>query len=66
MVMEATLSSDADELLTTSAVAKLIDRSPDWVRHLDRVGKLRAQRTSTGIRLFRRHDVEELLRGEGR
>lgn len=50
------------ELLTTSDAAKLLGRSPDRVRGYEREGKLPAQRTRGGQRLFRADDVEQLAR----
>jgi excisionase family DNA binding protein len=61
----ATMSDGAAEdlPLTTSEAARLLDRSPDTVRHLNRTGRLGAIRTAGahGMRLFRRADVLRLL-----
>lgn len=49
-------------LLTTSAVARLLELSSESVRAYERAGKLPATRTENGMRLFRRADVERLRR----
>ena len=46
-----------DELLTTSDVARQLNRSVDRVRDYERDGKLPAQRTRSGQRLFKASDV---------
>lgn len=51
-----------DELLTTSDAAKLLNRSVDRVRDYEREGKLPAQRTRSGQRLFKESDVEHLAK----
>jgi DNA-binding transcriptional MerR regulator len=48
------------DLLTTSAVARLLELSAESVRAFERAGKLLATRTESGMRLFRRADVERL------
>jgi excisionase family DNA binding protein len=55
------LLTTVDSWLTTSAVARLVDRTADTVRHWHRIGLLPAMRTESGQRLFRRADVEALL-----
>lgn len=47
--------------LTTSDVARWIERAPDTVRALDRAGKLKAIRTESGRRIFREVDVRRYL-----
>jgi excisionase family DNA binding protein len=59
MNKEALLS--ADDLLTTSDVARLTNRTPDTIRHWERIGVLPARKTAGGQHLFRRDDVERLL-----
>ena len=54
-----------DEILTTSDVAKILDRSVDRVRDYEREGKLPAQRTRSGQRLFKLRDVEALAKQLG-
>ena len=49
-----------DAPLTTADAAKLLDVVPDTVRLWERNGLLRAIRTESGVRLFRRRDVEAL------
>jgi len=48
------------QLLTPAEAGRLLDLTPAGVRYLERAGKLRAMRTPTGRRLFRRRDVEQL------
>ncbi|MEP7307329.1 MAG: MerR family transcriptional regulator [Acidobacteriota bacterium] len=45
-------------LITTSAVARALQRSEGTVRNLERRGILTAVRTESGIRLFDRGQVE--------
>ena len=47
-----------EELITTAGVARICGVAPDTVRLWERTGKLAATRTESGIRLFRREDVE--------
>lgn len=49
-----------DDLMTTGEAARVLGLSADMVRWLERDGRLPAQRTTNGIRLFRRGDVERL------
>lgn len=49
-----------DELLTTSDVARSLNRSVDSIRKYERDGKLPALKTRSGQRLFRIDDVERL------
>ncbi len=51
----------AVEYLKTSEVAKLLCMSESGVRKWEREGRLKALRTATGQRLFRREDVERLM-----
>jgi excisionase family DNA binding protein len=56
-----------DQLMTTSEVARIINRSADRVRGYEREGKIPAQKTRSGQRLFKASDVERLaaqLRGQ--
>ena len=46
-----------DDILTTSATARIIDRSESAVRRASDLGLLPVQRTSNGTKLFRRRDV---------
>lgn len=55
-----------DDLLLTGDVARLLGCSPDWVRHLVRVGDLPAERTPSGCRVIRRGDVLRLLERRAR
>jgi len=54
-----------DELLTTSDAAKQLNRSVDSVRDYEREGKLPAQKTRSGVRLFKAADVDRLARQLG-
>ncbi len=47
--------------LKTSEVARLLHLSESGVRKWEREGRLKAIRTATGQRLFRREDVEKLI-----
>jgi excisionase family DNA binding protein len=47
-------------LLTTSDAARRLKRSADRVRDYEREGRLPAQKTVSGQRLFRLEDVERL------
>jgi len=48
------------DLLTVSDAARVLNRSADTVRTYERQGKLPAQRTRGGLRLFKASDVERL------
>ena len=50
------------QLLTVGDVARELDVAPETIRLWERLGKLPAQRTTSGIRLFRREDVDRLAR----
>jgi len=54
------LNPRPDDLMTTGEAARVLDLSADMVRYLERTGRLPAQRTTNGVRLFRRGDVEQL------
>jgi excisionase family DNA binding protein len=56
---------DMDQLLTTSDAAKVLNRSVDRVRDYEREGKLPAQRTRSGQRLFKASDVDRLAKQLG-
>ena len=49
-----------DQLLTTTDVARLIGVLSETIRLWENTGKLPAIRTSSGIRLFTRGDVERV------
>jgi excisionase family DNA binding protein len=51
-----------EELLTTRDAAKLLDRSVERVRDYEREGKLSAQKTRSGQRLFKLSDVARLAK----
>ena len=48
-----------EEWLTLSSVARLAEKSEATIRQAAKHGKLPAIRTASGIRLFRRSDVEK-------
>ena len=50
-----------EKLLTVGAAARLAEVSADTIRSWERDGRLSATRTTTGIRLFRRKDVERIV-----
>jgi excisionase family DNA binding protein len=52
--------------LTTSEAAKVLDRSADTVRVYERTGKLPAQKTKRGQRLFKASDVARLAQQLGK
>lgn len=51
-----------DELLTTGGAAKRLALSTDRIRQLQREGKLPAQKTQNGQRLFRACDIDRYAR----
>lgn len=51
-----------EELLTTGGTAKRLALSTDRVRQLEREGKLPAQKTQNGQRLFRTSDIDRYAR----
>lgn len=52
----------ADDLMTASDAGRILGISVDMVRLLARGGSLPFQSTVSGVRLFRRADVEALAR----
>ena len=48
------------DLLTKTDAARILNLSPATVVLLEKQGKLSAQRTASGVRLFTRSDVEQL------
>jgi DNA-binding transcriptional MerR regulator len=57
----AKLKGDQMEpLVMINEAAKIIDRSPSMVRWYENEGILPAMRTSGGVRLFKKRDVEKL------
>lgn len=53
------------DLMTTGEVARRFGVSPDAVRNWTRRGLLAAARTETGVRVYRRVDVEQLAEARG-
>ncbi|WP_121989069.1 MerR family transcriptional regulator [Nitrospira lenta] len=45
-------------IMTTAEVARLLDVVPNTIRGYESAGLLPADRTATGVRVFRRPDVE--------
>ena len=53
-----TLEAEPDtEFLSSGDAARILECSPDLVRYLERTGKLDAQRTAGGLRLFQLRQV---------
>jgi DNA-binding transcriptional MerR regulator len=53
---------DASDFLTTADAARLIDRTPATVRRAAALGLLRvAATTRSGVRLYRRADIDRYL-----
>lgn len=55
-------TDDQNEFLTTTPCALVLECSNQTVIQLERKGLLKAVKTATGMRLFRRLDVERLKR----
>jgi DNA-binding transcriptional MerR regulator len=56
----------ADDLMTASDAGRILGVSVDMVRLLAKGGSLPFQSTISGVRLFRRGDVERLRRERAR
>ena len=56
----------SDAFLTTGAVARELRCSEALVRKLANAGRLQVERADSGLRLFRRADVERLKRERAR
>jgi excisionase family DNA binding protein len=54
------MANDQNEKLTTSSAARLRRVSEGTIRKWANDGRLPSERTDTGIRLFNRHDVENV------
>ncbi|BCA56695.1 hypothetical protein W02_38350 [Nitrospira sp. KM1] len=50
----------SDRLLMTNDAARLLERAGPTVRYYERIGRLPAQRTADGTRLFKEEDVMKL------
>ena len=48
--------------LTCNDAARVVGVSPDAIRLYEKAGKLAAIRTASGVRLFRKRDVERFAR----
>lgn len=55
------LAEKKDELLLTNDVAKLINKSSRMVIYLANNNKISSIKTSNGVRIFFRSDVEKLI-----
>lgn len=60
----ATMTNEAEELLTPSEVAKLFRVDPKTVTRWAKSGKLSSIRTLGGHRRYRAAEVHRLLRGQ--
>jgi hypothetical protein len=49
-------------LMTPSAAARVAEKSVSWIRYMVATQQLRCIRTTTGVKLFKREDVLELVR----
>jgi hypothetical protein len=54
---------EGEQYLTPSAAARFAEKSEGWIRHAANIGKLPCIRTSTGVRLFRRADLQKFISG---
>lgn len=54
-------AATADRLLTTTDAARLANVSGETIRSWANSGKLPSQKTASGIRLFRRADIERVV-----
>lgn len=52
--------ANAEDLLTPTEAARIMEVSVDTVRYLADHGRLPVMRTTTGRRLFRRRDVDRV------
>ena len=50
----------AEQFLLVSGAGRVLQRSSQTVRNYEKLGKLQAQRTADGTRLFRESDVRKL------
>lgn len=48
--------------MTTGDAAKQVGVAPDTIRLWERLGRLPALRTASGVRLFQRTDVDRVVR----
>jgi DNA-binding transcriptional MerR regulator len=56
------MSAKDEEFLTASSAGRETGLSPDSMRYHERVGNLPAIRTASGVRLFKRADVNAFKR----
>jgi DNA-binding transcriptional MerR regulator len=54
------MSSESQDILLTSETARVLEVADSTVHWLEKTGRLPAQRTASGVRLFRRDAVEKL------
>jgi excisionase family DNA binding protein len=57
---------DDDTPVTVSEAARIAAVSADTIRRWEAAGRLAARRTGTGVRIFRRADVERLAAARAR
>ena len=57
-----TFMEGAMEKLTTNDAAKILGKAGATVLYYERTGKLKAERTKSGLRLFDRAEVEALAK----
>ncbi len=53
-------SSELGEIFTCAEVARALQVTPGYVRHLARSGSLRAVKTQSGQNIFMKIDVEQM------
>ena len=51
-----------EELYQTTEAARFLGITSDWVRKLERIGKIKAYKTTTGTRLFSKSELEAVKR----
>lgn len=49
-------------LITTNSAARIIECAPATVLYHHRLGRIKAQRTESGLRLFNRAEVEKFAK----
>ncbi len=54
------MAIDTFDFLTIGDASRFLERSPDTLRVWDRIGKLPAMRTPSGIRIWLRADVQRM------
>ena len=62
MPVPTDIETEAEVFVLTAEAARILEISPDTVRIWERTGRLHALKTSRGVRLFYKCDVERLAR----